>query len=256
VPQIRVTPAEVRKAKFEAARNKGTGSFFADILGAPLLKRPALSKAVAKYRQGLTNMDVRAGEIAGKIPGVGKLFSDTIRTPVKTVGKIEAVHVQNVKRLSAPLVKAQKFLVPIFAFEGLRRLAAGHGKEEPEKGASEAMMTRDEQAVLMKAAAVIEKLGKEREYLIDQLANAMHEKQAHTIAADMADKGMVAREDVEKKAAELALEPDLGIVKKAVDLSQRGFELGRLEKTAQLEDGSEGEMDPLTEMLVNHIRGR
>ena len=72
----------------------------------------------------------------------------------------------------------------------------------------------------------------------------------------MADKGMVAREDVEKKAAELALEPDLGIVKKAVDLSQRGFELGRVEKTAQLEDGSDGEMDPFTEMLVNHIRGR
>jgi hypothetical protein len=201
-------------------------------------------------------MDVRAGGVAGKIPGLGKLFSETIRTPVKTVGNIEAVHVQNVKRLSAPLVKAQKFLLPIFAFEGLRRLAAGNKREEPEKGASEAMMTRDEQAVLVKAAAVIEQLGKEREFLIGELAIAKHEKQAHSIAADMAEKGMVSREDVEKKAAELALEPDLGIVKKAVDLSQRGFEMGRIEKTAQLEDGSEGDMDPITEMLVNHIRGR
>jgi hypothetical protein len=253
-----VTPEEVSAASLEAARKKGTGSFFLDILGAPLLKRPALSNAVAKYRKGLTDADVRAGEAAGKIPGLGRIFEEEMRTPVKTVGNLEVSHVAKVKRLTAPLVKAQKFMVPLFAYEGLRRVfSGGDGEAQAQgKGASDTMMTRDEQAVLVKAAAVIEQLGKERAMLIDQLAVAMHEKQAHTIAADMADKGMVSREDVEKKAAELALEPDLGIVKKAVDLSQRGFEMGRIEKTAQLEDGSEGDMDPLTEMLVNHIRGR
>lgn len=185
------------------------------------------------------------------------MFHEEMRTPVKTVGNLEVSHVAKVKRLSAPLVKAQKFMVPLFAYEGLRRIiSGGDGDEAQGKGASEAMMTRDEQAVLLKAAAVIEKLGKEREFLIDQLAIAHHEKQAHTIAADMATKGIVAHEDVEKKAAELAKESDLGVVRKAVDLAQRGFDLGQVEKTAQLEDGSGEEMDPLTELLFNDITNK
>jgi len=52
--KIRVEPGEIEAAKLEAARKKGTGSFAVDILGAPLLKRPALSEAVARYRQALS----------------------------------------------------------------------------------------------------------------------------------------------------------------------------------------------------------
>lgn len=256
MPSIKVTPEEIEAASMEAARKKGTGSFFLDILGAPLLKRPALSESVAKYRKGLTDADIRAGEVAGKIPGIGRIFNEEMRTPVKTVGNLEVSHVRSVKRLTAPLVKAQKFMVPLLAYEGLRRIVSGGDKEEQPKGASETMMTRDEQAMLVKAASVIEKLGKEREILIEQLAIAMHEKQAHSIAADMAEKGMVAHEDVEKKAAELAKESDLGVVKKAVDLAQRGFELGRVEKTASAEGESDEEMDPLTALLMSDINNR
>lgn len=258
MPLIHVSPGAVNAAKLEAARKKGTGSFFADILGARLLKRPALSNAVARYRKGLTDADVAAGGAVSKATGLHKVFEEEIKTPVKTVGNFEVSHVEKAKRLTAPLVKAQKFMVPIFAYEGLRRITAGD-KKSPDKEAGERMtMTREEQTVMMKAASVIEQLGKDREFLIDQVAALLHEKQAHKIASDMVEKGMIAPEEIEKKAAELSLEPDLGVIKKAVTMAQHGFELGRVEKTASSVEGmSEGEeMDPLTELLVNDIKGR
>jgi hypothetical protein len=252
--KIKVTPEEVRGAELEAARNKGTGSFFLDILGAPLKKRPALSEAVAKYRMGLTKADIAAGHVAGKVPVVGRLFNEEVRTPIKTVGGFEVAKVEKVKRLTAPLVRAQKFLMPIFAYEGLRRVMAG-GDGNSEKKGNETM-TRDEQAVMLKAASLIDQLGKEREFLIDQLAIAHHEKQASSLAREMVEKGMLASEDMDKKASELFKEPDLGMVKKAVDLAQGGFDLGKIEKKASV-DGSDGsELDPMTEYLVNFIHGR
>lgn len=252
--KIKVTPEEIGRAELEAARKKGTGSFFLDILGAPILRRPALSESVAKYRMALTRADIAAGEAVGKIPGLGKILSEERRIPVKEVPEgLEVVKVEKVKRLTAPLVKAQRFLVPIFAYEGLRRIIGG---DESEKKSGENMMTRDEQAVLLKAAAVIEKLGKERDQLIDMLAQALHEKNAVKLAREMAEKGLIQPEEFDKKAQELAREEDLGIVKKAVDLAQSGFELGRLEKKASVATSPDGELDPVTEYLVGFINGR
>lgn len=252
--KIKIEPKEVERAELESARKKGTGSFFLDILGAPLLKRPALSESVAKYRQALTKADITAGEHAAKLPGLGRIFHEEIKTPVKSVGGFEVSKVENVKRLTAPLVKAQKFLVPIFAYEGLRRIMGGGDKAEENRKA--ATMTRDEQAVMLKSAALIEKLGSERAWLIDQLALALHEKQARTLAGEMADKGLIAHSEMDKKAIELAKEDDLGIVKKAVDLTQSGFGMGKVEKTASVEGAENGEMDPMTEYLVGFINGR
>lgn len=251
MPSISVSSGEVEAAKLEAARKKGTGSFFLDILGAPLLKRPALSNAVAKGRKALTDADVHAGEAASKATGMHRFFEEEMRTPVKTVGNFEVSHVAKVKRLTAPLVKAQKFLVPIFAYEGLRRITAGKDKE------ATMTMTRDEQTMLLKAASVIETLGKQNEFLTEQVALLLHEREAHKLASVMAEKGIVAHEDIEKKAAEIAREENLGVIRKAVDLQERGFELGRVEKTASVE-GSDGEeeMDPLTALLVGDIKGR
>ncbi len=118
------------------------------------------------------------------------------------------------------------------------------------------MMTREEQTALLKAASLIEKLGKENDQLTDMLANALHEKHAIKIARDMAEKGLIANEDLDKKAQELAAEPDLGVVKKAVDLSQKGFDLGRLEKTASVEGQEDGDLDPMTEYLKDYVTGR
>lgn len=220
------------------------------------MKRPALSEAVAKYRTALQKADISAGESAAKVPGLGKILEEEIRTPIKTVGGLEVAKVERVKRLTAPLVKAQKFLVPIFAYEGLRRIIGGSG-EAAEKAGGEATMTRDEQAMLLKAATVIEQLGKEREYLIDQLAVALHEKQAVKLAQEMGQRGLIAPEDVEKKAGELTKEADLSVVKKALDLADRGFELGKVEKRASVDGVADGEeMDPLTEYLANHVNGR
>lgn len=255
MPNIKVTPAEIEGAKFEAAKKKGTGSFFLDILGAPLMKRPALSEAVAKYRTALTNADISAGEAASKVPGLGRILEEEVRTPIKSVGGLEVAKVERVKRLTAPLVKAQKFMVPIFAYEGLRRMMSG-GDEAAEKAGGEKTMTRDERAMLMKAASVIEQLGKEREMLIEQLATALHEKQAHKLASDMADKGLIAREDMQKKASELTKESDLGVVKKAIDLAEMGFDLGKVEKRASVEGHEGGELDPMTEYLAGFINGR
>lgn len=253
--KITVSPKELEASSLEAARKKGTGSFFLDILGAPLLKRPALSEAVAKYRKGLTEADVAAGHAASKVTGLGRVFEEEVRTPVKTVGELEVAHVRKVPRLTAPLVKAQKFLVPIFAYEGLRRMMGGGGGEEKAQEGKMAM-TRDEQAALLKAAAVIEKLGKEREQLISMLAVALHEKQARKLAGEMAQQGLIPQEEMDKKAEELAKEDDLGIVKKAVDLTQNGFNLGKVEKKASVEGAEEGELDPMTEYLVDYIHGR
>lgn len=260
MPQkIEVDEKELSRAAREFAKKKGTGSFFLDILGAPLLRRPALSEAVGKYREGLTRADVAAGEAAAKATGLKGLFSETRRIPVKTVDGLEVARVEKVKRLTAPLAKSQRFLLPIFAYEGLRRMM-GAGKktetEAAEKSANgEPMMTRDEQAVLLKAADVIEKLGHENERLVEMLAHALHEKQALKIAREMAEKGLIAPDELDKKAQELAQEPDLGVVKKAVDLSQRGFELGKVEKKASVEGMEGGELDPITEYLIGHIHG-
>ena len=117
-------------------------------------------------------------------------------------------------------------------------------------------MTRDERAMLVKAASVIEQLGKEREYLIGALAEALHEKQAHSLASEMAEKGLIAREELQKKASELAKESDLGVVKKAVDLAGRGFDIGKVEKRASVEGHEDGELDPMTEYLAGFIDGR
>ena len=203
---------------------------------------------------GLTKEDIAAGEAAGKIPGLGRIFEEERRIPIKEVpGGLEVAKVEKVKRLTAPLAKAQRFLVPIFAYEGLRRIIGG---DESEKRSGENMMTRDEQAVLLKAAAVIEKLGKEREQLIGMLAQALHEKSAVKLAREMADKGLIAPEEFDKKARELAREEDLGIVKKALDLAQGGFDLGKVEKKASVESSGDGELDPMTEYLVGYINGR
>lgn len=254
MPKIKVTPEEIAAAGVEAAKKKGTGSFFLDILGAPLLKRPALSETVAKYRTALQKADIAAGEAAGKVPGLGRVLQEEIRTPVKTVGGLEVAQVRRVKRLTAPLVKSQRFLVPIFAYEGLRRILGG-AEEAATKASGDTTMTRDEQAVLLKAAATIEKLGKEREALIGMLAEALHEKQASKIAREMAAKGMIASEDMEKKASELAKESDLGVIRKAVDLAERGFDLGKLEKRAAVDGVADGEeMDPMTSYLADYVR--
>lgn len=253
--KVKVSPAEISAATQEAARKKGTGSFILDILGAPLLRRPALSKAVGKYREGLTKADIAAGEVAGKTPGIGGIFKEEIKTPVKTVGDLEVSQVRKVKRLSAPLAKAQRFLVPVFAYEGLRRMLSG-GKEEAKAAGENGMMTREEQVALTKAASLIEKLGKEREQLIEMLASALHEKHAMKLAREMAERGLIAAEDMDKKASELVNEPDLGIVKKAIDLSQKGFELGKVEKTASIEGFENGELDPMTEYLAGYVNGR
>jgi hypothetical protein len=118
------------------------------------------------------------------------------------------------------------------------------------------MMTRDEQVVLVKAAAVIETLGKQNDWLTEQLAIALHEKQATKLAHTMVDKGLIAATDLEKKASELTQDQNLDIVKKAIELNEAGFNLGSLEKQATVE-GSEGaELDPLTQYLVDHIHGR
>jgi hypothetical protein len=137
-------------------------------------------------------------------------------------------------------------------------MLAGPEKEVAAKAAGDkSMMTREEQTALLKAASVIEKLGKEREMLIDALAKAMHEKNAVKLAYEMAEKGLIAQEDLTKKAEELTKEEDLSVVKKAVDLSQRGFELGKLEKRASVDGVQDGEeLDPLTQCLVDHINGR
>lgn len=257
MPTISVTPEEVAAAKFEAAKKKGTGSFFVDILGAPLMKRPALSEAVAKYRTALTKADVAAGEAAAKVPGLSRILEEETRTPVKTVGGLEVSKVERVKRLTAPLVKAQRFLVPIFAYEGLRRVVgATDGDKASEKAGGETAMTRDERAMLLKSAAVIEQLGKERELLIEQLAEALHERQAYKLAGEMAEKGLIAREELQKKASELSRESDLGVVRKAVDLAERGFDLGKVEKRASVEGSENGELDPMTEYLAGFINGR
>ncbi len=71
----------------------------------------------------------------------------------------------------------------------------------------------------------------------------------------MVNRGLIAQDEMEKKAAELAKEPDLGIVKKAVDLAQNGFELGRVENTA-VEGYESSELDPWTDYLVGYIQGR
>lgn len=198
-----------------------------------------------------------AGEVAGKTPGIGGIFKEEVRTPIKTVGDLEVSQVKKTKRLTAPLVKAQRFAVPILAYEGLRRMMAGPQPEAAKAAGEKSMMTREEQTALLKAASVIEKLGHEREMLIEALAKALHEKDAVKIAHEMAEKGLIAQEDLSKKAEELSKEEDLGIVKKAVDLSQRGFELGKLEKRANVDGVQDGEeMDPMTEYLVDHINGR
>lgn len=107
----------------------------------------------------------------------------------------------------------------------------------------------------MKAANLIEKLGQERDALIEALAKTLHEKSAHQLAQSMAERGLIQPDEVEKKASELSKEEDLGIVKKAVDLAQSGFEMGHLEKVAV--EGQEGEeLDELTAYLVGHIQGR
>lgn len=245
-------------AKLKAARKKGTGSFFLDIFGSPLLKRPALSEAVAKYRRGLTKADEAAGARLAKVPGLRKIFTEETRTPVFTSkGGVELAQVEQTPRATAPLLKAQRFTVPILAYEGLRRIAESREKAKAsEKGAGETTMTRDEQAVLMKAAGVIEQLGKEREILIDMVAQALHEKQASALARDMAQKGLIAQDELDKKAQELSKENDLGIVKKAIDLAQNGFELGKLEKRAAVEGDEAGSLDPMTDYLVNYIQGR
>lgn len=253
--RIRVSAGEVEHAKLDHARKKGTGSFFADILGAPALKRPALSEAVGKYRNALTQGDVRAGEAVSKATGLHRVFEEEIRTPVKRQGPFEVTHVQNVKRLSAPLVKAQKFLTPIFAYEGLRRIIGGGHSEEKAAGETKMTMTRDEQTVMLKAASMIEKLGKENELLVDEVARLTHQNAAVKVAGDMAKKGLISQDDLEKKAGELAGE-DLEVVKKAIDLTQSGFELGKVEKTAKVEGSEEDELDPITAMLVDDIHGK
>lgn len=215
-------------------------------------RRPALSESVGKYRKALVKADVAAGETLGKVPGLGRILQEEIRTPVKTVGPYEIAHVERVKRLTAPLVKAQRFAVPFLAYEGLRRIMTGHEEAQPKA----ANMTRDEQKVMMDAASLIEKLGQERELLIGWLAQACHEKQAVKMASEMADAGYIAPEEMSKKAEELSKESDLGIVKKALDLTSKGFGLGRVEKRASVEGSEDGEeMDPMTEYLVQHVNG-
>lgn len=250
--KIRVTPEEIARAPIELAKRKGTGSFVVDILGAPIARRPALSEAVAKYRLGLRKADIAAGEaLAQKAPAVRGMLGTEIRTPIKMgPGQLEVSKVQRVRRLSAPLAKAQRFIVPILAYEALRRIGEKAGSEATTKA-----MTKDEQEVLLKAAGLIEKLGQDRESLIALLAQSLHEKSANKLAHSMVDKGLIAPEQLEKKASELAGEPDLGIVKRAVDLAQSGFELGKLESVTV--EGQQGEeLDPMTDMLVGYIQGR
>lgn len=219
------------------------------------MRRPALSESVAKYRSAMTRADVRAGEVLGKAPGVGRIFEEEMRTPVKSVGSLEVTHVQKVKRLTAPLVKAQKFLVPLFAYEGLRRIA-GSGGSEKAAGDKTMTMTRDEQVVLLKAANLIDELKRENEVLVEKLARVMHEQEASKLAGVMAQKGIIPQEELEKKASELAKEDDLRVVKKAVDMAASGmFDLGKVEKKASTEGAEDSEeLDPMTASLVDWIQ--
>lgn len=191
--------------------------------------------------------DVAAGQAASKATGWKRIFSEKKTLPVKSVGGLDISVAKDVKRISAPLSKVQRFAIPIFAYEGIRRMFS------PKKEA-ENMMTREEQEMMTKAATLIRKMSAEREVLVDMVAQAAHEKKAMEIASEMLNRGMISNEEISKKASEISREDDLRVMSKALELSGNGFELGQVEKRAEIEGvGGGEEIDPLTDYLLAHV---
>lgn len=244
---VRAVERLLPAAKRQAASQASFGSFFLD----PVVRSSkVLSKGVAKYREGLRKADVAAGTPLSKIPGVGRLFKEKRKVPVIQAGKGVEVTKEFVEpRLSAPLVGAQKFVVPILAFEGARGLAKPKGAV---KHGGESSMNKEERQVLSKAADLIDRLSKDRENLISMLADSEHKKEAAILAKEMAEKGIIDQSDIDKKAEELSNERDLDTVKKAVSMVRENMGIGRPEENVKVA-GLEGELDPMTEYLLQYV---
>lgn len=113
-------------------------------------------------------------------------------------------------------------------------------------------------ALLEKSAQALRVTVKQRDYLIDELAERMQEKSASAFAKELVDRGIWTREELESKTAELMKIPNLGAVKQAVELLPRPAKapsIGEVDKEAQAAHSGMDKKyaeDPAVQFLMEH----
>jgi len=109
-----------------------------------------------------------------------------------------------------------------------------------------------------KSAQALRVTVRQRDYLIDELAERMQEKSASAFAKELVDRGIWTREELEAKTAELMKIPNLGAVKQAVDLLPKPAKapsIGEVDKEAQaIHSGMDKKYaeDPAVQFLIEH----
>lgn len=93
-----------------------------------------VDKGVSKYLSTLNNLDMKAGEIAGRrLPGSGNIFKDTMKVKVGDgIGSV--THNVPVQKITAPMSKTVKKATPFLATIGASSLMYPDKENSKDKG--------------------------------------------------------------------------------------------------------------------------
>jgi hypothetical protein len=281
--------SKAMKAMLEAGRRAknvehGSGSWLADLAGFVTGMRPSKRKGVADflhtYQEGLRKGNEAAGGALAKIPGVGRIFKTVEKVPLesKAVNKAGVTEIQQralrpTAKLTAPLEKVRKPVLPILAYMGATQVSdpmdpdllheqerrnqirAALKEQETKMGQVKVSENRE---LIKQAVYKIESQQKQIDWLVDKLAHYMQLEEAEKVAGVLADRGFFPSEEVGDYKEKLARLSNLSSIAKFAEVIPAPVRTVPLtdptadqEKTAS--DESDG--DPVIEHLLT-IMGR
>lgn len=119
-------------------------------------------------------------------------------------------------------------------------------------------MNENHKALLIKTAAVIRQLKRERDWLVDQLATRMHKESASKFAKELVDRGIFTQQELDEKVEKLSSLGNLKAVQAAVDIVQpkKDLPIGSVEtKTAGAENMSDADRRILEDPAIQYLMG-
>jgi len=110
--------------------------------------------------------------------------------------------------------------------------------------------------LLLKVASVVRQLKRERDFLVDELATAMHKESASTVAKDLVQRGIYSQEELDSAVEKVSKVKHLGALKEALAIVQpkKDLPIGTVEKTAEANGAvSDAERKMMEDPAIQHL---
>lgn len=220
----------------------GTGAFVLDL---PLSLVPPLKRGASyvsnQVATGLEKADLAVGELASKVPVVGKAFKGRKSYPVSHMpGDVTLMADIPVARGSEPVRKASRLGVPILAFMGADQLMNPKKESEMAEGKRADAPGCGHEHLLLEAASKIQELQAINEAAVEKIANLELEKKANTLVDRMVQEGVLSDDQRPEKVAELLSgNTKIAVVEEALNMGLQPPSIPRIGTLSR--SGVEGE---------------